>query len=56
MPGKEKRMHIVTTWGSPRAVTEYLESHMYEGVRHFLGKFYFCTKFGHNLEDVAIVI
>ena len=49
-------MHIVKTWGEAKETIEYLEMNMYENVRHLFGKFYFCTKVGHGLMDVTLLV
>ena len=49
-------MHIVKTWGEVRETVDYLEFNMYEGVKHIFGHIYFCTKIGHGLMDVAVIL
>ena len=49
-------MHIVKTWGEARETVDYLEFNMYEGVKHLFGQIYFCTKVGHGLMDVAVIL
>ena len=57
--GKLKKLlkhHVVRTWGNAKETIELLESHMYGEVRHLFGMFYFCTKIGNGLADVAVLV
>ena len=49
-------MHIVTTYGEPREVIDYLEFNNYTNVKHLIGKLYACKLIGYELADVKVFV